>query len=262
MALGFSGEVVEYYQRYRRGYPPPVIDAVVSAVGLTASDVVIDLGCGTGQLTLPLAHCARTALGVDPEPDMLAAARRAAAGLDGSSVSWLLGDDTDIPNLLALLGPASVAAVTVAQALHWMDHRRLFADLRPLLRRGGGIAVVTNGKPLWQQDAEFSRALDAVLADWLGRPLTATCGTDDRSQARYRADLVSAGYVVSEAEYRYSAELTLEEIVGAVWSAVPADRLPPMDERDRLAARIGNALAGYAPFVEDVRVQLLFGVLG
>lgn len=261
MALGFSGEVVDYYQRYRRGYPPPVIDAVVSAVGPTNDDVVVDLGCGTGQLALPLAERARAVLGIDPEPDMLAAARRAATELGTSSVSWLLGDDTNLPDLVSLLGPSTVAAVTVGQALHWMDHRRLFADLRPLLRRGGGIAIVTNGKPLWQQDSEFSQALSAELASWLGKPLTTTCGTDEGSQLGYRADLLSAGYVVSEADYRYADELTIEQIVGGVWSAFPADRLPMADERDRFAARIGDALAEYAPFIEEVRVQLLFGAL-
>src|SRR4051794_19728061 len=68
MGLGFSGEVVDYYERFRRGYPGPVVDALVGALRLRPDDVVLDLGCGTGQLTLPLAGRARSAIGMDVEP--------------------------------------------------------------------------------------------------------------------------------------------------------------------------------------------------
>jgi len=55
MSLGFGGEVADFYQRYRRGYPAAVFDALVDAFALTVDDVVLDLGCGTGQLALPIA---------------------------------------------------------------------------------------------------------------------------------------------------------------------------------------------------------------
>ncbi len=53
MDLGFRGEVADFYHRYRRGYPSAVVDALVRAFDLTAADVVIDLGCGTGHGSVP-----------------------------------------------------------------------------------------------------------------------------------------------------------------------------------------------------------------
>lgn len=35
---GFSGEVAEYYARYRRGYPRPVLEALVAAFGLDGTE--------------------------------------------------------------------------------------------------------------------------------------------------------------------------------------------------------------------------------
>jgi trans-aconitate methyltransferase len=256
-APAFGGEVSEYYQRFRRGYPSGVADALVGAFGLTRDDVVLDLGCGTGQLTRVLAPRAGAVLGMDPEPDMLAEARAATAE---PNVSWLLGADTDLGALTAAFGPGRLGAVTVAQALHWMDHEQLFATVHPLLRPGGGVAVVTNGEPLWLQDTAWSSALRQVVSDYLGVPLHRTCGTDASSQERYREALSAAGYVVDLRVVEYSATLTVEEIVGGVFSAMSPDQLPPPETRPEFTERVRRAIEPHGPLREDVRVRILTGV--
>ena len=257
--LGFGGEVAGFYHQYRRGYPLPVIDTLTGAFGLTSDDVVIDLGCGTGQLTLPIARRVQAVAGVDPEPDMLARARRAAADQGVANASWLLGADTDIPALAALLGDRRAGAVTIAQALHWMRYHELIPALVPLLRPGGGIAVITNGTPMWLQDSPWSRALRSFLEQWLGTTVTGTCGTDDASQQRYRDTLTGAGLEVTETRYDYTDELDLDHLVGGVYSALPAQRLPPPDQRTAFAEQIRRAVTPHAPFTEPVPVRLLLG---
>ncbi|HEX5292278.1 MAG TPA: methyltransferase domain-containing protein [Streptosporangiaceae bacterium] len=209
MALGFGGEVAEFYHCYRHGYPAAVIDALAGAFGLDAEDVVVDLGCGTGQLALPLASRARAVIGMDPEPDMLRRARQAARDAGVSTVSWMLGADADLAVLHEVLGDRPVAMVSIGQALHWMRHEELFRSARPLVRPGGGIAVVTNGTPLWLQDSAWSRGLRGFLERWLDSKLTSPCGTDEESQRRYGDALARAGYEVSRAAVDYVAELWL-----------------------------------------------------
>jgi trans-aconitate methyltransferase len=252
----FGGEVSEYYQKFRRGYPPEVASELATTFALTGDDVVLDLGCGTGQLTRALAPRVRAVLGMDPEPAMLAQARLATGE---PNVGWLLGADSDVGALAAVLGPGRLAAVTVAQALHWMDHERLFADVRPLLRPGGGVAVVTNGEPLWLQSSAWSAALREVLADYLRTPVRSTCGTDEASQRRYADALAAAGYAVDARVVEYSAPLTVEEIVGGVFSAMSPDRLPAAEERPAFTERVRAALAPHGPLRERVRVRLLTG---
>jgi ubiquinone/menaquinone biosynthesis C-methylase UbiE len=257
--LGFGGEVAGFYHQYRRGYPPAVIDMLVNAFSLTADDVVIDLGCGTGQLAVPIARRVRAVAGVDPEPDMLACARQNAADRGVGNTTWVLGADTDLPALRALLGGRRAGAVTVGQALHWMRYRELIPALVPLLRPGGGIAVLTNGTPLWLQDSPWSRALNGFLEQWLGTIAAGTTGTDDSSQQRYRDTMAEAGIDVTEACYDYTDELDLEQLVGGIYSALPAQRLPPPDERAAFAAQIHHAVAPHAPFTEHVSVRMLLG---
>jgi SAM-dependent methyltransferase len=259
MDLGFRGEVAELYHQYRRGYPAAVLDELVRAFGLTSRDIVVDLGCGTGQLTLPMAPLVRSVVAVDPEPDMLQRARRAAAELGLTNVSWMVGADTDMPAVGALLGEGQVGAVTIGQALHWMNHDDLFAALVPLVREGGGVAVVTNGVPLWLQDAGWSRALRECLQQWLGQPLTAACGTDEHSQQRYRDALSAAGFEVTSVAVDYKAGLTLDQIVGGIYSAMPVDRLPASDQRPLFAEQVRRALRPDEQFTEHVHVALLLG---
>jgi len=259
MDLGFGGEVAGFYHRYRHGYPEPVIDVLVEAFGLSAQDMVVDLGCGTGQLTLPVARRVRAVAGMDPEPDMLRHARQAARDTGVSNVSWLLGADTDLPALQILLGERQVAAVTIGQALHWMKHQELFRAAAPLLRPGGGIAVVTNGTPLWLQHSTWSKGLREFLERWLGTRLSASCGTDDQSQHRYQQALARAGYEVAAAAVDYVAELTSDQLVGGVLSALPADRLPGADQRPALAGQIRSAVGPGDRFTEPVHVAILTG---
>jgi SAM-dependent methyltransferase len=256
--LGFRGEVADFYHTYRRGYPPAVIDVLADTFRLTGDDLVVDLGCGTGQLALPLARRVRAVAGVDPEPDMLARGRRAAAEQDIANVSWLLGADTDVPALVRLLG-GQVGAVTIGQALHWMRYHDLFPRLIPLLRAGGGVAVITNGTPMWLQDSAWSRALHGFLEDWSGGEVTNPCGTDEASQRRYRECLTAAGLDVTDASIEYTGEMDLEQLVGSLYSAFTVDQLPPPDQRPWFAEQVRRALAPQVRFAEPVRVAILLG---
>ena len=260
--LGFRGELVEFYHRYRHGYPGAVIDVLADLFGLNDRDVAVDLGCGTGQLTLALAGRVRAVLGVDPEPDMLRRARQAADEAGTGNVSWMLGADTDVPAVVQLLGGGSVALVSTAQALHWMRHEELFGACIPLMRAGGGVAVVTNGTPLWLQDTDWSRALRGFLERWRGVKLTYACGTDEQSQREYQRALAAAGFEVVSAAVDYVADLDLDQVAGGVLSAMGADHLPAADQRAAFADQLGQALGGDGRFREQVHVAIVAGRLG
>jgi SAM-dependent methyltransferase len=254
----FGGEAAGYYHRYRHGYPSAVIGALVGAFKLTGQDVIVDLGCGTGQLTLPMAGQVRAVIGVDVEPAMLEHARQAALDTDVRNVMWMLGAGADIPALRRLLGDRSVGAVTIAQALHWMNRQDLFRAVVPLVRPGGGIAVVTNGTPLWLQETDWSRALRDFLEHWLGTTLTYACGTDEQSQRRYRDDLAAAGFEVVTTAVDYVASLDIDQLVGGVYSAM-GSRIPAASQRPAFAEQVRAAVAPQDRFSERVHVAILTG---
>ncbi|MFJ4798360.1 class I SAM-dependent methyltransferase [Kitasatospora purpeofusca] len=259
MTRAFSGDVAGYYARYRRGYPPQAVDTLQETFGLGTEDVVLDLGCGTGQLALPLTERVRSVIGMDPEPDMLRLAGEAAAERGIVNATWILGGDRDVPALRTLLGRNSLAMTVIGNAIHWMRHEELFDALLPLLRPGGGIAVVANGTPLWLQENDWSPALRAGLEHHFGTGLAPSCGTLPQDRDQYRRALGAAGFgEVRETVVEYTDQLTLEQIVGSVCSAVPTDRLPAPEDRPAFAEYLRRCLpADRETFTEHVRVAIL-----
>jgi SAM-dependent methyltransferase len=132
----FPGATGSAYALYRRDVPDALIKAAVRAAGLTDRDVALDLGCGTGQVAVPLSRYAKAVLAVDLEPSMLASLRARSAATEIANVLPVLAADRDLAVIAAVWG-GSLGAVTVANALHWMDPR---GSLRNVARCCGSAA--------------------------------------------------------------------------------------------------------------------------
>ena len=126
------GGVSRQYVESRPTYPPELFAWV--AAQAPASDLAWDCGAGNGQASVALAaHFARV-VATDASAGQLAHAephprveyRQAAAEASG-------------------LAAASVALVTVAQALHWFPLPAFHAEVARVLRPGGVIAAWTYG---------------------------------------------------------------------------------------------------------------------
>jgi trans-aconitate methyltransferase len=247
--MSFAGRTADHYARYRPGYPRPVLDRLVEDLGLTADSTVLDLGCGTGLLTVPLGERVRLAVGADPEPDMLRHAQRT------PNTVWLVAADHDLTTLAQLFRPD---AITIAQALHLMDVDTVLTGAAQLLAPGGRLAIIANGVPLWQQDTEWSRVLlRHVQARYGAQVGRAGCGTSEADRATYRTHLERHGYtdIVASAITSEHA-LETDDIVGGFFSALDPEQVEALAgtafERDLRAE-----LDGLGPLREAVTVHVL-----
>ena len=75
LRAGFD-EAAETYQRTRPVCPPQLFDDLVRLAGLAPGDRVADIGCGTGQATVPLAERGMAVTAVELGAGLAAVARR------------------------------------------------------------------------------------------------------------------------------------------------------------------------------------------
>lgn len=124
------------YLRFADHRRRPALE-LLARVPLEVPRRVVDLGCGTGELTRLLSERwpAAEVTGVDRSPDMLARARSAAAG-EASGIRWIEAD-------AATWSPPRPPDLMFSNAaLHWLpDHHRLFPRLARTLAPGGCLAV-------------------------------------------------------------------------------------------------------------------------
>lgn len=152
---------VPYYERYRLGYPERLIARVVALLGLRAGDAVLDLGCGPGSLSLPLARAGMAVTAADPEPDMLAAAQEAARAAGVTLMLWRGGSYDLTPNM----GPYRL--VTIGRAFHWMDRLATLAMLDKIVAAGGAVALFHDTHPVLPENEWFK--LLCKVGDRYGR---------------------------------------------------------------------------------------------
>jgi SAM-dependent methyltransferase len=111
------------------------LEAMLHEAALQAEDMVVEVGCGTGRLTLPLASVtAARIMGVDSEARMLEVAR----AKDGAGrVEWVRGSAYRLP-----VGDREAALVMMVMVVHLLRQRvRAFSQARRVLRPGGRLSV-------------------------------------------------------------------------------------------------------------------------
>lgn len=132
----YSGSAA-YYARGRLPYPDVLAEALAAELHLDGAGRLLDVGCGPGSLTLPLAGRFAEAVGLDADPDMLGQARRLAAQAGMRNTRWLHLRAEDLP-----AGLGRFRLITFAQSFHWMDRPTVAGTVRGMLDAGGACAHV------------------------------------------------------------------------------------------------------------------------
>jgi SAM-dependent methyltransferase len=154
------GTIAEDYDRLRPSPP----DAALRWLLPDGCTTAVDLAAGTGLVSRAAAPFAERLVAIEPDPRMAAVLHARSPG-----VTVLRGVGEAIP-----LAEASVDAVLISSAWHWLDPERAIPELGRVLRDGGRLCVLRSGL---DQEAGWLRELrrpersgrDEQLRDTSGR---------------------------------------------------------------------------------------------
>jgi SAM-dependent methyltransferase len=160
-------EVAVEYDRSRPGYPRGLAQEACELPGLGPGDLVLEVGCGSGQLTRDLLAAGLEVVAVEPGSQLLSLA---AGNLEGAGEVTFVNarfEDAQLPS-------GRFRAVFAASSFHWIDPEVSWAKVADLLAPGGTLALMQHcgleeQRSLGDQEALLSslaRIAPEIAAGW------------------------------------------------------------------------------------------------
>ena len=130
---------VENYIKYRPSYPDEVIATLQLEIGLMPSDVIADIGSGTGISAKLFLENDNTVYGVEPNEPM----RKAAEGLLSEYDNFLsIHGSSEATNLQ----DKSIDLIVCAQAFHWFNQEKTKIEFNRIAHKGAHLALIWNDR--------------------------------------------------------------------------------------------------------------------
>jgi SAM-dependent methyltransferase len=148
-------EVATTYDEVRPGYPLALFDEIVAVSAIPEGGRILEIGCGTGQATLPLATRGYRMTCVEMGESLAAVGRTKLAGYPKVEVqtssfeTWPLQAD-------------AFDVVISAQAFHWIDPAVSYEKVGRALRDGGTAALFWNLPVAGPDGGDFFEAVQEV----------------------------------------------------------------------------------------------------
>lgn len=233
----------ELYDRTRPVCPPQVFDDLLALTHVHAGARIVEIGCGTGQATLPLASRGLAIVGVELGTRLAAFTRRKLAPFPNVEIFNADFESWDAAG-------ARFDGVVVFNAFHWIDPDVRYAKPAQLLRDGGALAVVAShyvlpddADPFW---TEVEEDYDAINGGPEGGPPPHPDAVPDRSD-----EIAASGYFrnVAVRRYLWNIRYTADEYIAILSTNSWHRQLDAAERRTffervhrRIASRPGGAV--------------------
>lgn len=150
--------VPDQYNQYRRGYPPDIIAHIIALAHMLPGSHVLEIGCGTGQLTLPLLEHDVTVLAVELGESLAAVARRKLSTFQNFHIEVYPFENWVLPSW-------HFDAVVCATSFHWLDPKVRAAKCAQALRPGGFLVAIYPHH-IQDKNADFVQSTHTYYLKW------------------------------------------------------------------------------------------------
>lgn len=235
-------EVPELYNRNRPRYPDALFDDLVSLAGIDPGARILEIGCGTGQATIPLLQRGFLVLCLEPGPAMARFARAKLTRFPHATVLESNFEEWQVER-------GSFSLVVSAQAFHWVAADIRFKKAADALGAFGALAVIGNAVVL--ERSPLRTEIDAVYArhapTLVGPPATRWYSEDGPVPELF----ATSGYFgpVSRRRYPWSRVYSPSEYCDLLRTHSD-HRLLPEDRLDSLLAALSNVIQAHGGSIE------------
>jgi SAM-dependent methyltransferase len=235
-----------YYDRFRVPYPQSLIDDLAQRADVNGEGRLLDLACGTGQISFALHRRFAEVLAVDQEPDMVAFAveKADAAGIRNIRFQVGAAEELDAPD-------QSFDLVAIGNAYHRLPRQAVAARVLRWLRPGRFLALVWGGVPT-EGGAPWQQAMSATMQRWRARARggdrVPSAYEQNRRERPDREILRDAGFqVLGKWEFPAAREWSFEALVGFLHSTSVLSRAALGDSAPALEEDLRRELGAHEP---------------
>ncbi|MEU3980712.1 class I SAM-dependent methyltransferase [Streptomyces sp. NPDC026672] len=193
-------EAAELYERARPRYPGPLVADLVRVAGIGPGSRVLEIGPGTGKLTVDLARSGCRITGVELGPALADVARRRLREFPAARVVTADFDRWGPP-------PEPYDAVVCATAFHWLDPVHRVARAAGALRPGGHLALVTT-LHVAGGTQEFFDLVQGCYERWMPGTPPGLRLPPEAQMATHTAELDDSPYFTDVTVHRHAQEIT------------------------------------------------------
>jgi ubiquinone/menaquinone biosynthesis C-methylase UbiE len=152
-------EVANLYDNARPGYPADLVRDLIELAAVGPGRRVLEIGCGTGQLTVSLAQGGASLVAVELGAKLAAIARQKLSSFAEVEVCNADFDGWPLP-------AEPFDLVVAATAFHWLNPATRVEKCARALRPGGMLAIIDTHWGIGSSRDAFSQEGQACYARW------------------------------------------------------------------------------------------------
>lgn len=177
---------------------------------------LLDLGCGTGELVIPLAKYFEKVLAMDPDYEMLMLGRKKAAKMHVININWQKGSSKTLINIRG-----AYKLTTMGQSFHWMDEKAVLKQIYNLLEPGDGV-VIAGTAPIAQNKLSTQKHLiiKEMIKKYLGKQRRAGAKLYKSNGRNWENELFPELAFANLEKYDYVVKISrnIDQVVGNLFS--------------------------------------------
>jgi len=204
----FAG-TADYYSLFRVPYPQILIDNLIEQVKPPQNGILLDIACGPGRLTFPLASYFNKVIAIDIDPGMIAVGKDEAKNNGFNNIEWITGRAEELE-----IEMNSVDLMTMGDAFHRLD-QSLILDLANKWLKPGGHAAIVGMYAIWRGNKDWHKLVSEIINKWT--PLPPVLNTSEFRD--YGLMLQDKGFtnIVNES-FEFKNQCTVDSIIGYLYS--------------------------------------------
>jgi SAM-dependent methyltransferase len=251
----FSG-TADYYAKYRPRYPQSMLDDLVTLSVGTRGRSMVDLGCGTGEVALPLSSSFNAVTAIDIDAAMIALAEAKAHDDGIRNVRFQVGAAEELK-----IADSTADLVVAGSSFHWMDRDALAPRIYGWLTTTGIVAILGGGSDVWDVKAGWHEVAVAAMRHWLGERRRA--GSGDYAVTKLHADFLEpAGFSLESRHYHVEHVWNADTIFGYLSSTSFASPQVLGDKAEAFEADLRARLHELSPDDEFPETLDFYAVIG